>query len=149
MNIQPSYSIRKAQLSDSMYFYNAVCSSTILEKEVNDFDEHFKKMLKSKHQLFFVLETAQKIYAGCAILEIRKNILSLEPFIEIDTFYIDPKYRKWKGADFFYSEIEEQVRQGKVFKLKVSCNLNSTLNQNFYTKRGYKIFKKQYQKLLL
>ena len=129
-----------------MYFYNAVCSSNNIEKEVFDFDERFKQMLKSKSYLFFILLASPKTIAGCAMLEIRKSILSPDPFVEIDTFYIDPKYRKWKGADYFYTAIEEQVKQSKVFKLKVSCNMNSTLNQNFYTKRGYKISKKQYNK---
>ena len=148
MNIQPTYQIRKAQSSDVIYFYNAVCSSNNIEKELFEFDVRFKQMLKSKSHVFFILEAAPKNIAGCAIFEIRKSILSPEPFVEIEILFIDPKYRKWKGADYLYTAIEEHVKQIKLFKLKASCNMNSTLNQNFYTKRGYRISKKQYQKEL-
>lgn len=146
MNIQPSYLIRKAHINDVQYFYDAVCSSNNINKELIDFDQRFKQMLRSKSYLFFVVEAAPQKLVGCAILEIRKSITSAYPFIEIETFFIDPKYRKWKAADFLYNALEEYLKQSKVFKLKVNCNLNSTLNQNFYTKKGFKISKKQYDK---
>lgn len=148
MNIQILYNIRKAQLSDVMFFYNAVCLSSNKTNEIFDFDTRYKQMLKSKNHLFFVLEATPKKTAGCAILEIRKGISVPNTFMEIELFYIDPKYRKLKGADYLYTALEAQVITNNMHELKVSCNINSTLNQNFYTKRGHKISKKQYEKVI-
>jgi hypothetical protein len=50
------------------------------------------------------------------------------------------------AAEFLYHAIEQFTVAKKVFKLHVSCYINSTLNQNFYTKRGFKVNKKLYVK---
>ena len=146
MNKQPTYNIRKAQSNDVENFHEAVCSSNNIKEDIINFEQRFKQMLRSKSYLFFILEAVPKKVVGCTVLEIRKNLISPSPFLEIETFYIDPKYRKWKAAEFLYKEIEQNVKQLMFFKLKVNCNMNSTLNQNFYTKKGFKISKKQYEK---
>jgi ribosomal protein S18 acetylase RimI-like enzyme len=131
-----------------MFFYNAVCSSSSSTIEILDFDTRFKQLLKSKSHLFFVLEAASQKTAGCAILEIRKSISVPFLYMEIELFYIDPKYRRLKGADYLYTALEDQVVLNKVHELKVNCNINSTLNQNFYTKRGFVIAQKKYKKII-
>lgn len=111
-----------------------------------DFDEFYKQKFKSKDYIFLIIEDEEKKEAGGVILQLRDTFLDKFPFLEIQTFFVTPKYRKLNAADFLYQAIVATAVEKKVFKLQVGCYINSTLNQNFYTKRGFKVHKKLYTK---
>ena len=109
----------------------------------------FKSKLKIKSNQLLVLIDQQGNTAGCAIVEFRTAITEVFPFCEIQLFYIHPKYRKYLAAEVLYQEIELVAGTKNCFKISVSSLLNATINQRFYTKRGFKLVKKTYLKTVL
>jgi ribosomal protein S18 acetylase RimI-like enzyme len=129
-----------------MYFYDAVCSILNTKLDLFEFQINFKVKLKAKDFILLVAELDNMTVVGCIVAQKRNTLSNHEFFIEIQELYITPKYRKLKAADFLYNAIESFSLEQKIHKLIVNCNINSTLTQNFYTKRGHKIAKKQYSK---
>lgn len=146
MNRVPHFNIRKAQLNDVMHFQDAISMQLTKPWNMMEFDEFYKQKIKNKEYFFLILEDEEKKVAGGAVLQYRQTFLDKFPFIEIQTLFVLPKYRKLHAAEFLYQAIQQFTIAKKVFKLHVSCNINSTLNQNFYTKRGFKVNKKLYVK---
>lgn len=147
MNQLMNYQTRKAELKDVMFFYEAICFITGLESDINDFNKKYKGILKDKSAILMVIEADGKT-VGCIMAQIRQQLSDLHSFVEIQELYISPKFRNHKAADFLYNDFEVKYIQKKHKQIKVNCNVNSTLNQNFYIKKGFKIFKKQYKKEL-
>ena len=141
----PTYQTRKAELKDVMFFYEAISSMSTSKLNIVDFDIQFKYKIKDKSNIQLVLIANNKT-VGCIIAQVRQQLSDAMPYVEVQELYIAPKYRKLKGADFLYTSLEEKVAKESKYQLRVNCNINSTLNQNFYVKKGYKIFKKQYKK---
>jgi ribosomal protein S18 acetylase RimI-like enzyme len=145
----PSHIIRKATLKDILFFYNAFCTLYNKQFDINKFNVQYKAKLKSKEYHLLVIElTHSAKIVGCSCLQQRVLLFELDEFLEIQSFFITPEYRKLKAADFLYEGIELLANTLGIPYVQVSCNVNSTLNQNFYTKKGYKISKKQYQKII-
>ena len=142
---QPHYLVRQAKLGDVMYFYNAVCSILNKELDVLEFNAIFREKLKNKDSFLMVLEENNTI-AGCIVAQLRRQLSVEHSFIEIQELYITPKYRKRKAADFLYQAIEQYFKDKNHHQFQVACFINSTLSQNFYTKKGFKIAKKKYEK---
>jgi len=140
------FNIRKARLNDVMHYQEVVSLHLNKTWNVMDFDEFYKQKLKSKEYSFLIMEDEEKKVAGGVILQDRHTFLDKFPFLEIQTFFVAPKYRKLNAADFLYEAIVATAVDKKVFKIQVGCYINSTLNQNFYTKRGFKVHKKLYTK---
>jgi N-acetylglutamate synthase-like GNAT family acetyltransferase len=145
----PIYNARKATLSDVMFFYESINTTENLTLNINDFDSIFKSKLKVKYNQMIVLTDQQGNAAGCAIIEFRTAITDVFQFCEIQHFYIHPKYRKHAAAEALYLEIELVAITKKCFKISVSSLLNATINQRFYTKRGFKLIKKTYLKTVI
>lgn len=143
---KPQYKVRQAKLNDVMYFYDAVCSIMNTQIDMLDFQSNYKEKLKNKDFIFLVLELDNKTIVGCVVAQKRTTLSNVNAFIEIQELYISPKFRKLKAADFLYNAIEALCLEQKINILNVSCNINSTLTQNFYTKKGFKIAKKKYNK---
>lgn len=140
------FNIRKALLNDVMHFQEAISMHLNKNWNLMDFDEFFKKKLKDKEYTFLMMEDDEKKVAGGVILQYRQTFLDKFPFIEIQSLFVTPKYRKLNAAEYLYQAIEKLAVEKKVFKLQVGCYMNSTLNQNFYTKHGFKVYKKSYVK---
>jgi ribosomal protein S18 acetylase RimI-like enzyme len=149
IKFNPIYSVRKATLSDIMFFYESINATTELTLNINEFDSIFKLKLKFKNNQLLVLIDQHGCSAGCAIIEYRTALTESFPFCEIQLFYIHPKYRKYFAAEVLYKEIEALAALKKCFKISVSSMLNATINQRFYTKRGFKFIKKIYLKTVV
>ncbi len=147
MNLQINYLTRMAELKDIMFFYEAMSSITGVNFDINEFNAKFKSILKDKSSIQMVVEVEGKV-VGCLLAQVRQQMSDQYSFVEIQELYIAPKFRKYKAADFLYTTFEEKFVSKKHKQLRVNCNVNSTLNQNFYVKKGFKIFKKQYKKEL-
>lgn len=145
----PVFSVRKALLSDIMFFYESINAIEKLTLDINEFDSIFKSKLKLKNNQLLVLTDQDGCSAGCGITEYRTALTESFPFCEIQLFYIHPKYRKHYAAEAFYKEIEALATEKKCFKITVSTLLSATINQRFYTKRGFKLFKKTYLKTMV
>jgi ribosomal protein S18 acetylase RimI-like enzyme len=144
-NLLPNYTTRKAELKDVMYFFESISTQTDATLDINKFNEQFKKKLKDKTSILLLLEYTKKSI-GFIIAQEYQTLSDAFPSLEIQELYITSKYRKLKAAEFLYSQLEEKGKSKGYFKLKVNCNINSTLNQNFYISNGFKIQKKQYYK---
>lgn len=142
----PAYTVRKATLSDVMFFYESINTTIGLALNEIEFDEIFKLKLKTKSNQLLVLIDQQGVSAGCAIIELRTALTETYPFCEIQLFYIQPKYRKHFAAEAFYQEIEKLSAMKNCFKITVSSLLDATINQRFYTRKGFKFVKKTYFK---
>ena len=145
----PIYSVRKATLSDVMFFYESINTTANLTLNEIDFDAIFKSKLKNKSNQLLVLIDQQGNSAGVAIVEFRITLTESFPYCEIQLFYIHPKYRKHFAAEALYQEIENLSAAKKCFKISVSSLLNATINQRFYTRRGFKLVKKTYLKTVV
>jgi ribosomal protein S18 acetylase RimI-like enzyme len=143
--IQPSYTTRKAALKDVMYIFESINLQSGSKLDILKFIEQYKKKVKDKSNILLLLE-ADKKNAGFIIAQEYQSLSDAFPFIEVQELYIAPKYRKLKAADFLYNEFEQKTASKGYYNLKVNCNINSTLNQNFYINKGFKINKKQYLK---
>ena len=148
MVVHPSYKVRKALFSDIDFIYQLVVSNAESNIGMDKFETHLKQKLKTSGFYIFILED-QKIKiekVGLLIATENQQLVDVWPIMEIQEFFIVPKYRKLGAADFLFNYLEQISTEKKVYKLKVNCKINSTLNQNFYTARGFKIAKKQYIK---
>ena len=148
-NERYNYSARPAELKDVMFFYEAICSIADNKFDINEFNSQYKEKLKDKTYIQLVLEIDDKLIGGCIVAQARKNLSDPLSFIEVQELFIAHKYRKYNAADFLYFALEEKALNLKHTQLRVNCNINSTLNQNFYVKRGFKMYKKQYKKMIL
>lgn len=142
----PVYAVRKATLSDVMFFYESINTTIGLTLNELEFDEIFKSKLKTKSNQLLVLVDQVGVSAGCAIIELRSPLTEALPFYEIQLFYIQPKYRKYFAAEALYQEIEKLATTKNCFKITVSSLLDATINQRFYTRKGFKLVKKTYLK---
>ena len=144
-SLQPTYTIRKAELKDVMYFFESINSQTDSTLDINKFNHQFKKKLKDKTSILLLLDVDKKS-VGFIVAQEYQTLSDSFPFLEIQELFIAPKFRKLKAAEFLFSEFVEKSKNKGYYKLKVNCNINSTLNQNFYISKGFKIQKKQYHK---
>jgi len=83
---------------------------------------------------------------GAIVATIAQGLSERRKQANITDFFVLPKYRKLKGADFLYTQFEKELANLEVFSVKVSCEIKSTLNQNFYASKGFKFDKKLYLK---
>lgn len=143
---KPQYKVRQAKLNDVMYFYDAVCSILNSKLDLSNFHLNFKDKLKGKDFISLVAELEDKTLVGCIVAQRRSTLSNPSFFIEIQELFITPKFRKLKAADFLFNAFEAFSLEQQLNKLTVNCNINSTLTQNFFTKKGFKIAKKQYNK---
>lgn len=147
MNTIPNYAYRKASISDMMFFFESMTSLENALIDTFEFENNFKsKILDSNYYLFIIEDMHNPV--GCVVLQKVYNLSDPSPWVEILEFFIQPKYRKLKAADYFYHTIETFVSEMGIFKMKVSCKVNSTISQHFFTKRGYKIQRKVYSKFV-
>jgi len=144
-SLQPNYTTRKAELKDVMYFLESINTQIDSTLDIHKFNDQFKKKVKDKTSILLLLEVDKKSI-GFIIAQAYQTLSDPFPSLEIQELFIAPKYRKLKAADFLFSEFLEKAKNKGYYKLKVNCNINSTLNQNFYISKGFKIQKKQYYK---
>lgn len=144
-SLQPNYTTRKAELKDVMYFLESINTQIDSTLDIHKFNDQFKKKVKDKTSILLLLEVDKKT-VGFIISQAYQTLSDPFPLLEIQELFIAPKYRKLKAADFLFSEFVDKAKNKGYYKLKVNCNINSTLNQNFYISKGFKIQKKQYQK---
>ncbi len=144
----PLYKVRKAQLSDLEFIHQSVTAINQSNIGLNEFETLLKNKLKAVGYFIFILDAHHTTTdrAGLLIANESQYLIDKWPMIEIQEFFITPKFRKLGAADFMYSYLENFAKDKNAYKMKVSCKINSTLNQNFYTSRGFKISKKQYLK---
>lgn len=147
MNTIPNYAYRKASLSDMMFFYESMTSLENALIDTFEFENNFKSIILDSNYYLFIIEDMHNP-VGCVVLQKVYNLSDPSPWVEILEFFIQPKYRKLKAADYFYHTIETFVSEMGIFKMKVSCKVNSTISQHFFTKRGYKIQRKVYSKFV-
>jgi ribosomal protein S18 acetylase RimI-like enzyme len=143
--LHPNYTTRKADLKDVMYFFESMNIQSDTKLDINKFNDQFKKKVKDKKSVMLLLEVEKKTM-GFIIAQEYQTLSDAFPLLEIQELFIAPKFRKLKAAEFLYSAFEQMGRSKGFFKLKVNCNMNSTLNQNFYISKGFEIQKKQYHK---
>ena len=148
MNTSQLFKVRKAGIADLDFIHHAIVAINEVDIAKHEFELLLKAKLKTAGCFIFILEehTRSATKAGLLVARSYQNLTDYWPIIEIQELYIIPKYRKLGGADFLYNYVEGFSREQKAYRLKVNCNINSTLNQNFYTTRGFKISKKQYAK---
>ena len=147
MNTIPNYKYRKASLSDMMFFFESMISLEDALINTFEFESNFKEKILDSNYYLYVIEDLYKP-VGCVVLQKVYNLSDPSPWVEILEFFIQPKYRKLKAADYLYQTIENSVSEMGIFKMKIACKVNSTISQHFFTKRGYKIQKKVYSKFI-
>jgi ribosomal protein S18 acetylase RimI-like enzyme len=131
-----------------MFFYESINTTIGLALNEIEFDELFKLKLKTKSNQLLVLIDQEGVSAGCAIIELRTVLTETYPFCEIQLFYIQPKYRKHFAAEALYQELEKASAMKNCFKIIVSSLIDATINQRFYTRKGFKFVKKTYLKIV-
>ena len=143
-----TFKIKKANLLDLKFIHQSIQSLSEQNIGLQDFETLFKSKTKSQSFTIFILEDRSRLgcNAGLLVVQLQQNLSDKWPTIEIQELFILPKYRKFKAADFLYTYLEQFAKDQKAYKIKVNCKINSTLNQNFYTAKGFKISKKQYVK---
>jgi GNAT superfamily N-acetyltransferase len=148
MQSNQKFKVRKANQSDLEFVHQAIVSVNDSKMGLHEFETLYKMKLKTSGFFIFILEEYSRnlTQAGLLVAHAQQNLADLWPTIEIQELFILPKYRKFGAADFLYGYLETFTKEQKVYRLKVNCKINSTLNQNFYTARGFKISKKQYVK---
>ena len=148
MHLNQQFKVRKANLLDLEFIHQAIAATNGMNIGLHEFEILLKGKLKSSgfHMLILEAHSRNSTKAGLLVANTQQNLTDLWPTIEIQELFIMPKYRKYGAADFLYAYLENFTKEQKAYRLKVSCKINSTLNQNFYTARGFKISKKQYVK---
>jgi ribosomal protein S18 acetylase RimI-like enzyme len=142
---QLNYTTRKAELKDVMYFLESINTQIDSTLDFHKFNDQFKKKVKDKTSIVLLLEVDKKS-VGFIIAQAYQTLSDPLPLLEIQELFIAPKFRKLKAAEILFSEFVDKAKVKGYYKLKVNCNINSTLNQNFYITKGFKIQKKQYHK---
>ncbi len=141
-----NWKIRKANLIDVNYFHQSIEQIHSMKIQFDVFTEQFKKKLKNKNCLLYVIETTLGSQIGCICCEKEESFLTSRPIIQIKEFYISPAYRKLNIADDLFLFIYEKSIQLGMDKIEVLCNLNSTTTQNFYSQKKFIPVKKLYVK---
>lgn len=139
--------IRSVQIDDFDFIFEALQQIHLnLDKDI--FLENFKTKAKNKKSWIFIAENISSQKLGFIICENIHFIHFQKPAIIISNFYIAPKYRKMKVADFLYEFVEAKAIDYNIHQILVMCNITSTTTQNFYTKHKFKFDKKTYLKIL-
>ncbi len=148
MNSNQNFKVRKARLSDIEFIHQVISTLSESNIRLNEFEAILKAKLKATGYYIYLLEEHSKTIenTGLLVVNVNQSLTDFWPIVEVQDFFIIPKYRKFGAADFLYNFLENFAKEQKAYRLKVSCKINSTLNQNFYTTRGFKISKKQYIK---
>jgi len=141
-----NWKIRKAIVNDLNYFHQSIEQIHTIKIDVNVFYEQFKKKLKNKNCLLYVIENTIGSLIGCICCEKEESLLTNKPIIQIKEFYISPVYRKLNIADDLFLYVYEKSIKLGVDKIEVLCNLNSTTTQNFYSRKKFVPIKKLYAK---
>jgi N-acetylglutamate synthase-like GNAT family acetyltransferase len=141
------YNFKKASIDDLSIFYESFVEYTNSYLTISEFSTIFETNLKDKNFLFFVLNKKDKPGSvGCVALMLYNEVFNQKINADIAHLYILPKYRKLQAADALYEFIELKCRDYQISKITVACGINSTLNQNFYTKRKFNYVKKGFSK---
>lgn len=148
MQSDQKFKVRKANQLDLEFVHQAIVSVYESKLGLHEFETLYKTKIKASGFYIFILEEYSRnlTQAGLLVAHVQQNLTDLWPTIEIQELFILPKYRKFGAADFLYGYLENFTKEQNAYRLKVNCKINSTLNQNFYTARGFKISKKQYVK---
>jgi N-acetylglutamate synthase-like GNAT family acetyltransferase len=141
-----NWSIRKATVNDANYFHQSIEQIHAMKIDVEVFIAQFKKKLKSRNSLFYVIETTMGNQIGCICCDKEEMLTSTKQIIQIKEFYISPAYRKLNIADELFAYIYEKSLHMSVDKIEVLCNLNSTITQNFYLRKKFTPSKKLFVK---
>ncbi len=144
-----SYAYRKATNDDWEIFFDSYMSYAGVHCDKMQFAKLFESLLLDKYYLIFVFEVAlNKNIAGGIILKLSNELFNDKYYIEIHHLHILLKYRKLNAAIKLYSFVEQIAIENKATKIKVACNLNSTLNQRFYTRNKFVFSKKLFEKAI-
>jgi len=141
-----NWKIRKANLKDVNYFHQSIEQIHTKNIDIVVFNEQFKKKLKNRNSLLYVIETSVANQIGCISCEKEESLLTNKPVIQIKEFYISPAYRKLNIADDLFLFIYEKSIKLGMGKIEVLCNLTSTTTQNFYSRKKFVPVKKLYVK---
>ena len=141
-----NWKIRKANLKDVNYFHQSIEQIHTKNIDIVVFNEQFKKKLKNRNSLLYVIETSVANQIGCICCEKEESLLTNKPIIQIKEFYISPAYRKLNIADDLFLYIYEKSIKLGMDKIEVLCNLTSTTTQNFYSRKKFVPVKKLYVK---
>lgn len=142
-----SYYLKNADINDMQLFFDSYIGYTNSQINIEAFSNLYEARIKeSGWQLFVLMTTSSQKQAGCVALRIESEIFDSAIHIDIAHLYITPKYRKINAADALYEFIEAQCKVLKAAKISVSCGINSTLNQRFYTRRKFAYVKKMFLK---
>jgi GNAT superfamily N-acetyltransferase len=143
------YTYRKANSADCGIFFDSYTSYDDVHFDKMKFTKTFESLLLDKQYLIFVFEAASNnTIAGGIILKLSNELFNDKFYIEIHHLYILLKYRKLNAAPKLYSFVEEIAKEYNATKIKVACNLNSTLNQRFYTRNKFIFSKKLFEKYI-
>jgi N-acetylglutamate synthase-like GNAT family acetyltransferase len=141
------YNFKKASIDDLSIFYESFVEYTNSYLTISEFSTIFEANLKDKNFNLFVLNKKDKPFTvGCVALRLYSEVFNQKINAEIAHLYILPKYRKLQAADALYDCIELKCKDNQINKITVACGINSTLNQNFYTKRKFNYVKKGFSK---
>ena len=144
---QIQYNIRTGQLSDMNLFLDTYFSNLGVVFNKAELEKIYERRIKEQKYSFYVLLAGRELsIAGCAILQIETDVFDKLPTVEIKHLYIHPKFRKLNAADSLYSLLEEKAKESNTILIKVSCGINSTLNQRFYSRKKFVFSKKNFQK---
>jgi N-acetylglutamate synthase-like GNAT family acetyltransferase len=141
-----NWKIRKATVNDANYFHQSLEQIHALKIDIEVFIAQFKKKLKNRNALFYVIETNIGNQIGCICCEKEEKLTSTKQIIQIKEFYISPAYRKLNIADELFTYIYEKSIHMSVEKIEVLCNLNATITQNFYLRKKFTPSKKLFVK---
>jgi GNAT superfamily N-acetyltransferase len=140
------WQIRKAQIADFNYFYQAMQEVYGIAIEEQVFNKQFIKKVNSKTSFIYILETVLGNQIGFIVCDKVESFIDSKPNLQIHEFYISPNYRKMHLADELFLHIYEKASKLGFNKIEVLCNLTSTTTQNFYTRKKFKPTKKLFIK---
>jgi hypothetical protein len=142
------FTVEIGRLNHVNFIYEQlVVQRKILFYSYDEFINSYNLFLSNPNNKVYVLIDDQtKKHAGCIVAQVNQELSKKSRLIEIKDFIILSKHRKNKGAEFLYEFFESEMKREQVYNIKVECEVNSTLNQNFYTSKGFKIYKKTYLK---
>ena len=78
------------------------------------------------------------------ILEFHQYLHLYEQLFDVQIITADNEEEKLIVSE--KAVFEKEMEKREVFSIKVHCEIKSTLNQNFYTSKGFKYDKKAYLK---
>lgn len=150
MNMESnSYYLKDADINDMQLFFESYIGYTNSQIDIEAFSSLYEaRMNESGWQLFVLMTSSSQKKAGCVALKIESELFDNSIHIDIAHLYVSPKYRKLNAADALYEFIEAQCKVLKAAVISVSCGINSTLNQRFYTRRKFMYVKKLFLKAI-